>query len=54
MLPMVVARSAFCGVAICYILPSLWMTSYLHINLARISDATKAYTQSDSKGGGRI
>ena len=31
MLPMAVARSSSGGVAICYVFPVLWMTSYLHI-----------------------
>ena len=26
------ARSSFDGVVICYILPVLWMTSYLHVS----------------------
>ena len=31
MLPMAVARPLSGGVAICYVFPVLWMTSYLHI-----------------------
>jgi len=31
MLPMAVARSSYDGVAICYVLPVLWMTSCFHI-----------------------
>jgi len=30
MLPMAVARSSSGAVVICYVLPVLWMTSYLH------------------------
>jgi len=40
MLPMSVARSTSGGVAICYVLPVLWIPSCLHI-LARIGDAKR-------------
>jgi len=37
MLPMAVARSSSDGVVIGYVLPVLWMTSYLLINIAHLS-----------------
>jgi len=50
MLPTLVARSFFSGVAICYVLPVLQMTSCLHI-MAWNRRCEKAYSQSDSPGG---
>jgi len=46
---MVVARFSSGGVAICHVLPVLWMTPHLHIG-----DAIRAYAQSDSQGAARI
>jgi len=41
MLPMAVARSSSGDVAICYILPVLWMTSHLHI-IGRMIEARRS------------
>ena len=40
MLLLAVARSSFVGVAICYLLPVLWMTSRVY-TIARIGDAKR-------------
>jgi len=32
-LPMAVAESSSGGIAICYVVPVLWMTPYLHISI---------------------
>ena len=46
-----VARSSSGSVAICYVLPDMWMPSYLCVITRNIGDAIKAYTHSDSSGG---
>ena len=51
MVPTVVARFSFGGVAIRYVLPVLCMPSYLHTMARNIGDAMKAYTQIGSTDG---